>query len=80
MAPEDYADMKTFFADGAAGQWRWGTACSGSESPHWAYNALESVLSEAGVSGAFKHMFSAELEPEKRRWICFSHEPMFDIQ
>ena len=78
LSQEDYADIISFLVAGDGSQWNWSTACSGSESPHWAYSALESALSQREqLSGKFNHIFSAELKQEKRRWICFHSSPLY---
>ena len=49
----------------------WGSACSGSECPHWCFAAIVCAVSSRSAhhSVSFDHEFSAELQAEKRRWI-----------
>ena len=61
---------------------RWGTACSGTESPHWVFSCLmQGVYCDA----IFRHNYSAEWESAKRDWIRAETSPthvfkdIFDI-
>ena len=63
---------------------RWGTACSGSESPSWALKALWEAVStsygqEVGerADDPFEHVYAAESEPTKREWISQKTVPLF---
>ena len=46
------------------GTLRWGSACSGTECPLWAFSALQRCLDFTA-----KHVYSAEVVTEKRSWI-----------
>ena len=50
---------------------RWGSGCSGTESPEWMFSTLRDVICE--LTGScninFQHMYSAEWEERKRNWI-----------
>ena len=61
---------------------RWGSACSGTESPHWVFGALAEA---AFAQVVFEHVYSAEIEATKREWIKNMAQPscllsdIFDI-
>ena len=78
LSPDMREDVIAFFTKEDVSQWNWSSACSGSESPHWAYEALLLVLAEEGVIGQFKHVFSAELELEESVDM-FSCEPPLHV-
>ena len=61
---------------------RWGSACSGTESPHWVFIALaEAALGHM----VFEQVYSAEIDAAKREWIMAKAKPkclfsdIFDI-
>ena len=61
---------------------RWGSACSGTESPHWVFIAL----AEAALANmVFEQAYSAEMDSAKRDWIMTQAHPkclfsdIFDI-
>lgn len=47
----------------------WASACSGSEGPRFALEAMADVYRIMGVACSFDHLFSCEINPEKRQWI-----------
>ena len=51
---------------------KWGSACSGTESPHWVFQALASAAVSRMV---FEQVYSAELDPHKRAWIMDQAKP-----
>lgn len=63
------------------GEFRWASACSGSESPHWVFKALASV----GAQISFHQTYAAEMSKPKRQWILDHAHPsalfgcIFDI-
>ena len=65
----------------SGGEFRWASACSGSECPHWIFQALLSV----GAKMLFYHAYSAEISARKRQWILDNARPsvlfghIFDI-
>ena len=54
---------------GPEGDLTWGSMCSGSEGPHFAFLALEAALGKNGLRCNFKHLFSCEITPQKQEWI-----------
>ena len=54
---------------GPEGDLTWGSMCSGSEGPHFAFLALEAALGKNGLRCNFKHLFSCEITPKKQEWI-----------
>ena len=57
-----------YFATSAA--FTWATACSGTESPQQCFHAFQSaILTIAGVSVIFEHVFASEILEAKREWI-----------
>ena len=44
----------------------WGTACSGTESPHWVFLCLAAM---DDVNVTFRRVYSAEWAAAKRAWI-----------
>ena len=45
---------------------KWGSACSGTESPQWCFDSCEQAF---GLDHGFDHAFSAELSSQKRDFI-----------
>eukprot|EP00974_Lingulodinium_polyedra_P131993 11219958-Lingulodinium_polyedra.AAC.1 len=54
---------------GPEGELSWGSICSGSEGPHFAFQALEAALGKKGTTCNFLHRFSCEIMPKKQEWI-----------
>ena len=48
---------------------RWGSGCSGTDAPGFAYNGIADALHEYNIRVTFRHIFSAEISRHKRRWI-----------
>ena len=51
---------------GPEGDLTWGSMCSGSEGPHFAFLALEAALAKNGLRCKFKHRFSSEIIKQKQ--------------
>lgn len=47
----------------------WASACSGSEGPRFVLEAMADVYRSMGIACSFDHLFSCEINPEKRQWI-----------
>jgi hypothetical protein len=48
----------------------WGSGCSGSDSPMWAFAAIAAAIAELSEGDCvleFQHLFSAEMSPRKRQ-------------
>lgn len=56
-------------------QLRWGSACSGTESPAWVFAALASLSEDPAMT--FDHIYGAEWEHKKREWILNEARPRF---
>lgn len=54
---------------GPHGELSWGSICSGSEGPHFAFQALEAALGKNGTECKFTHRFSCEIVSQKQEWI-----------
>ena len=48
---------------GPGGELTWGSICSGSEGPHFAFLALDAALGKTGVRCKFTHLLSCEVKP-----------------
>ena len=53
----------------AAGTLPWGSGCSGTDSPHFTFEAIQLAMLVYGVSLGMDHVFSAEKELRKRSFI-----------
>ena len=56
-------------ASGLALNFKWGTICSGSEVMLLVLVAISAAYRNEGVELTFKHSFSCESDPQKRKWI-----------
>ena len=65
---------------GPEGDLTWGSMCSGSEGPHFAFLALEAALGKNGLRCNFKHLFSCEITPHKARMDSESAGPAWKRQ
>ena len=54
---------------GCFSELRWGSSCSGTESPAWSLLAFGHAMGRFGAVPTFDTIFSAELEQEKREFI-----------
>ncbi len=59
------ADWKQY----GGGPWSWGSGCSGTDSPSWAYASIKKMATRVGVHLDIRRLFSAEIELFKRKWI-----------
>ena len=50
-------------------RWNWSSACSGTDCPAFCYHAMKQAALDRGWDVHVEHHISAELDPEKRRWI-----------
>lgn len=55
----------------------WGSACSGTDSLRWTYQAMADALNRIGIQVSFEHRFSAEMNDNKRQFIQVFASPPF---
>ena len=66
---------------------RWGSGCSGTDAPAWAFAALKDAFAAAGIALKTCHVYSAELVDFKRKFISkvpfgrpqFLFKDLFDL-
>ena len=61
------ADLYSYMSEEAVV--KWGSGCSGTDSPAWSLRGILECLNRRGISVSSDHIVSAEIRPEKRRWI-----------
>ena len=75
LSPDTRSLMLAYTAEvmGDSGNpWTYGTACSGTDSPSWAYKEFKAAIGRASghkVSMHCYHLISAEISEEKRKFI-----------
>ena len=70
MGPECRSSLKQYVQETLCGRWNAATACSGSDGPLLAWEALSQVLkADMDVTLSVSHAFSAEKEEPKRDFI-----------
>ena len=71
------APMRDALAAAAAPPTLWGSGCSGTDSPTWAFRALHAALRSIGATSSFEHVFSAEHDWAKRLFLQEVASPQY---
>ena len=67
-SPDSLAKLRRYVSDHGS-QLEWGSGCSGCETLKFALDSMQRQLQCKKIKVQFNHTFSAEIEPEKQRWI-----------